>query len=238
MARTTGSYGIGAIKAVIDGIDLTGITLNPQLRSLPIESRQSGTIVEFVYQQDLSGTIPKLGNIGRGPSTPGNIGKDDLFPTQSNPYDFYARIAWGTFGAVRPSFANFPEPDGGPTAVQEYTDAALTAFTPPDSNITFGGGDGVRGDSVAIDGLKPADANRDGTVNNPDFGVLTHNFYKFPRYWDTGDFNDDGFVGTSDFNIVINNFFTSSPSPAIVAVPEHSTLLLIAMASACLVWRR
>jgi hypothetical protein len=227
MAKTTGSFGISGITAVIDGIDLSGITLNTQIGGLPVASRQSGSVVEFTYLQDLSGTVPKRANVGRGGSTPGNVVKDDLFLGAANSYDNFARIASGSFGATRPSFTVYPEVGGSPTTVQEYTDATLTAFTPSDTNITLGGGDGVRGDSVALDGLLIGDSTRDGAVTNGDFTSFVNNFYEQNGGWDRGDFNDDGIASIFDYNAIINNFFQVTPSPALHAVPEPASAILV-----------
>lgn len=235
LARTDSANGISGLVVVLDNINFGSVTFNPAIDGIPIETSQSGTLTEIVWGYDVNATagVGKFLNVGKGTGTPGNVAKDDLFPTAANTYDNMALIMSGAFGATRPSFGTLPGTGGGPTTGQSWSSAAMTsggALEP----IVFMGGDGVRGDSVAVDGLKLGDANRDGTVNNSDFNIVINNFFASPRTWDQGDFTADGVVNNSDFNAVINNFFTSATPPAFTAVPEPASFALLAAAGAML----
>jgi hypothetical protein len=247
MAKTDSAFGIASIVAVLDNVNLSGITLNNNtnlIGAIPLESHQvSGTlatgIVELVYGQDLSGTDPQVLNVGRGATTPGNIAEDDLFGTSGTTYDNFALIASGTFGAERPAWVmpgnSLGVPDLESTAANEYTNVGMTAVTPADVALTLGGTDGVRGDSVAVDGLKPGDVNRDGAVDTNDLIPVLNSFFTAQSGWDNGDVNgNDGQVDTNDLIDVLNNFFTSAPNPAVTAVPEPATFALLGLAGAAL----
>ena len=167
MAKDTSAFGISAIVAVIQGISAP--TLNTGIGAIPIETKTSGGITEFVYGQDPNGVAgsTKFLNVGKGAGTPGNVAKDDLFPTAANPYDNFAKIASGNFGSTRPAIGTtitYPgASQGGITEAAVWDDAAMTKASATVPTIIFGGGDGVRGDSVSVDGLRPGDANRDGS---------------------------------------------------------------------------
>jgi hypothetical protein len=231
-ARDDSAFGISSLVVVLNNINFGSAALGAGIGAIPIETQQSGTIVEFVYGQDPGGVAgtSKFANVGKGAGTPGNVAKDDLFSGAANTYDNMALIASGTFGAVRPSFATFPGAGGGPTAGAVWNDAAMTIASATVPAITLGGGDGVRGDSVGVDGLLVGDADRSGTVDNTDFGIVINNFFQSPRTWDQGDFDSSGTVDNTDFGFVINNFFQSSASPAIGAVPEPASFGLLAAA--------
>jgi hypothetical protein len=84
---------------------------------------------------------------------------------------------------------------------------------------------------VAVDGLKPGDANRDGTVNLTDFSILggPANYNQAGKGWNGGDFNDDGVTNLTDFSILGSpaNYNVTAPNPAIAAVPEPGTIALV-----------
>ncbi|WP_168205060.1 PEP-CTERM sorting domain-containing protein [Bythopirellula goksoeyrii] len=232
-AKTDDANGISAIVAVLDGISAP--TLAANIGAIPIETKTSGTITEFVYGQDPAGTTVAVG-VGSGLS---NVAKDVLFSGAANAYDNMSLIATGSFGATRPSFATYPGAGtGGVTDAAVWADAGRTVAAAGPETIVLGGGDGVRGDSVATDGLRPGDANRDGTVNLSDFTILgSPANYNQPGGWDQGDFNSDGQVGLSDFTILGSpaNYNTSAASPAIGAVPEPSSIALVMFSLASLV---
>jgi hypothetical protein len=243
MAKTDSAFGIAGVVAVLDNVNLSGITLNNAanlIGAIPLESHQvSGTgatgIVELVYGQDLSGTNPKVANVGRGATTPGNVVEDDLFGTSGTAYDNFARIASGTFGAERPAWVmpgnSLGVPDLESTAANEYTNAGLTAVSPADVTLVLGGTDGVRGDSVAVDGLLSGDSDRNGVVNTDDLLRVLNNFFGPVAGWDAGDVaNNDGTANTADLLNVLNNFFATAPNPAVTAVPEPASFALLAAA--------
>lgn len=229
LARTDNVNGISGLSVVLDNIDFGSVSFNGAIDGIPIETRQSGTITEFVWGYDVNATagVGKFADVGNGAGTPGNVAKDDLFPIAANAYDNMALIASGTFGASRPAFATFPGAGGGDTAGQNWTSAAMTAGGALDT-IVLGGGDGVRGDSVSADGLQLGDANRDGRVNGDDLNVVLLGFNTAGQNtWDLGDFNNSGTSNGDDLNEVLLRFNVTNPvTPAFTAVPEPSTVLL------------
>jgi hypothetical protein len=80
----------------------------------------------------------------------------------------------------------------------------------------------------------PGDANRDGTVDISDLSVLLANYDKTGMSWSQGDFNADGTVGISDLSNLLANYdkTAGSSGAGIRAVPEPSTLVLLALALA------
>lgn len=231
LAKTDSANGISGLVVVLDNITFGSTTFNNSIVGIPIETSQSGTLTEIVWGYDVNATagVGKFANVGKGNGSPGNVAKDDLFPGAANSYDNMALIMSGAFGAVRPSFGTLPGTGGGPTAGQEWTSAAMTAggsILEVGTGITLMGGDGVRGDSVAVDGLKQGDANRDGIVNTGDLSLLLANFNAANGTWGQGNFNDDAVVNTGDLSLLLANFNGTTPSPAITAVPEPSSALL------------
>jgi hypothetical protein len=227
LAKTDSAFGIAGVTAVVNNINLAGITLNTGIGAIPLESKITGSIVEFVYGQDLNGAagVGKILNVGRGAGTPGNVADDDLFPGANAAYDNMAKLASGTFGATRPSLDTTVATG---FAGNEWTNAAMTTVTAASPVFTYGGGDGVRGDSVAVDGLKPGDTNRDGTVNVTDLGNLATNWQLSPRGWDQGNFNGpaDTLVNVTDLGALATNWQQTSASPALAAVPEPTSIFL------------
>jgi hypothetical protein len=112
---------------------------------------------------------------------------------------------------------------------------------------TLGAGDrvGVRdltANDVTAAYTRGGDATLDGTVTLADFNNLFNNFGQSGKTWDEGDFQYDGTVTLADFNILFNNFGTSiSSGGAEVAtepVPEPTTLALLALGGAAVLWKR
>ncbi len=69
------------------------------------------------------------------------------------------------------------------------------------------------------------DANRDGTVDVSDLGILaTHYGAGSDKTWAEGDFTGDGAVDVSDLGVLATNYGMSS----LAAVPEPGTLVLLA----------
>jgi hypothetical protein len=75
----------------------------------------------------------------------------------------------------------------------------------------------------------PGDADRNGTVNGADLNVVLSNYNGTfsGDTWVLGDFDGNGTVNGVDLNVVLSNYNQSSGG-ASAAVPEPSTLLLIA----------
>jgi len=93
------------------------------------------------------------------------------------------------------------------------------------------------------------DANLDGVVNGADYTQIDHGFGMHLTGWQNGDFNYDGVVDGSDYTLIDNTFnqisATGATPLAIVAtsatlsaVPEPTTLGLLAVGSIGLLGRR
>lgn len=232
MAKTDNPNGIAGLAVVLDNITFGETTFNSAIAGIPIETSQSGTLTEIVWGYDVNATAGVGKFLGVG-NTLALV--NDTLMGGNAAYNGMSRIMSGEFGSVRPSFGSLPGTGGGPTAGQEWSSAAMTsggAELEVGNGITLMGNLGVRGDSVSIDGLKPGDANRDGTVNGLDFSILASpaNFGQSGKNWDTGDFDSNGTVNGLDFSILASpaNFGQTAPSPAITAVPEPSSLLVLA----------
>ena len=91
------------------------------------------------------------------------------------------------------------------------------------------------------------DANIDGQVNLQDFNRLASSFGATGgALWSQGDFNYDGNVNLQDFNRLASNFGLSAAGPEVTpqdwarlgaAVPEPTSLMLVAVAGAALLVR-
>jgi hypothetical protein len=90
--------------------------------------------------------------------------------------------------------------------------------------------------------LKPAmagDANLDGTVNINDLSKVLTNYDKTGMQWADGDFDGGGTVNINDLSKVLTNYDkTASAAAGIHAVPEPSTLLLLAIGLIAYAWRK
>ena len=88
--------------------------------------------------------------------------------------------------------------------------------------------------------LTPAllgDANLDGTVNGGDLNIVLSHYNQTGMDWYHGDFNGDGTVNGGDLNIVLANYNQTVDVSVGVAVPEPSTLAMLALgAIAMLAW--
>lgn len=146
---------------------------------------------------------------------------DDLYPIWSPFWSPSALIAKGSFGSTRPSFA--------------ASGHAVEVFNGTDRIAGDLGMLVVRGDSVEVDGLLPADVNRNGDVDGDDLSEVLIRFH-LPSNgltWDSGDLDSDGDINGDDLNIVLLYFNEPAAIPpplsasrAISHVPEPSSLLL------------
>jgi hypothetical protein len=86
--------------------------------------------------------------------------------------------------------------------------------------------------------LTPAmagDANKDGTVNINDLSKVLTNYDKTGLHWADGDFDGNGTVDINDLSKVLTNYDKTqgaAGAAGIMAVPEPSSLLLLATAAA------
>ncbi len=239
LAKDTSAFGISAVVAVIDGI--SNPALNSGIGAIPIETKTSGSITEFVYGQD-PGSSP-VGGVGKGTVA---AQPDDLFPSGSNPYNGFSLIATGDFGATRPAFTTFPNAGlGGVTDAAVWNDAGLTVAAAGPETIELGIGNpangGVRGDGLTSDTIKGGDANRDGVVDVTDLGILATSWQLSSKGWNDGNFSgtqNDTIVDVTDLGILATSWQLTAPAPAFAAVPEPSTVLLGLLGSVALFCRR
>ena len=179
-----------------------------------------GSQTEFVYGQDPNdGLVDGVGATG-GPSDQG------ADPLNNSAWDNASVIATGSFGGSRPVI------DPNSVSANVHLGGAITAAAIGLTN--------VRGDSLNTlglesplgspnAGLQAGDANRNGTVDITDFGILQPNFNVPGVFgWDDGDFNDSGLVDITDFGLLQPNFNLSGVPPAISAIPEPGTSALVA----------
>lgn len=82
-----------------------------------------------------------------------------------------------------------------------------------DGLLFFGAQDPLHGaEPWILDTVQPGDANRDGSVDLADFGVLKANFGSGTTR-EQGDFNRDGKIDLADFGILKSRFGSESPGP-------------------------
>lgn len=222
LAGTDNASGIAGISVLIDGISGVGATGASGYEVF--ETQTVGSVVEIVTGSDMVAPLDAVGAAGFA----GNVA-DDLFAGNSPAiWASNTLLASGTFGATRPAFLT----TSGTLAAgaNEISGTAAVAATLNTS---------VRGDSVATDGLTLGDANRDGTTNGLDFSILSSNFNTAGTDWDLGNFNSDA-AGTNglDFSILSSNFNATATPPAISAVPEPTSLVLLSLGLCGLAARR
>jgi hypothetical protein len=228
------SKGIAAINAYISNINTAGLTYGTGSSALaPTGGGVFNTAVtggtNVLYGQDTANGPVTL-NVGAGA---GQVNATDQFKNAA--WDNNSVLITGTFGGTRPAFitAGANSSDGNLFAASATATAPEPQNAVVDATTTFT----VRGDSVATDGLKSGDANRDNKVDSADFNLLALNFGGTGKTWDQGDFNDsaDGKVDSADFNLLALNFGQSRPAPAaaaaVSAVPEPASLGLLAVSA-------
>ncbi|MEM8947179.1 MAG: PEP-CTERM sorting domain-containing protein [Planctomycetota bacterium] len=225
LAGSTGG-GLAGLVALVDNINDDAIAAGGSGYAV-FESQQVGTVVEIVTGHDDTGLTSGATDLGLGSGTTGNVA-DDLF-TGNSPAIWAENVllASGSFGAIRPTL--LPTSGTLTAGANEFSGSAAVEATV--ANWT------VRGDGVATDGLLPGDANRDGNVNASDVSALSGGFGGAGT-WDQGDFSANGTVGPEDVSALSGNFGGSATPPAISAVPEPTSLVLLSLAAIAGLGRR
>lgn len=95
----------------------------------------------------------------------------------------------------------------------------------------------VRAEDLLVRYTLAGDADLNGVVNISDFSRLAANFNLTDAVWSRGDFNYDGVTGIGDFAVLAPNFNETLPRSS-HAVPEPTSLLVIAIAAALKCHRR
>jgi hypothetical protein len=128
--------------------------------------------------------------------------------------------SWNGVGIISSTAAGTPEQDGVGYALSTQVSPAPT----------------VDGPSFVVRYTLLGDANLSGNVNIADFALLGAKFNQ-AGLWNDGDFNYDGTVNIGDFSLLAANFNRSvAARPG--AVPEPTTLGLLAVAATGLIRRR
>ena len=206
------SDGLTALVARFNNIDPNSISIDGGIgHDIGISGGVFGTTVEVVYGQDPNDGLTAGVGLGGGP--------DD--PLNNAAWDGATVIATGTFGGLRPEV----DPNSTPGANYNDTGLGISASTVLSS---------VRGDSLNTLGLESpggagllaGDANRDGSVGPADVSALSGGFGTGST-WDVGDFNADGSVGPADVSALSGTFGLSGTPPAIGAIPEPTSIVLL-----------
>jgi hypothetical protein len=218
-----GNLGVTGVDTPLAAITPNAAVFNNTDQVFRFEGDATST--HIAAGDDLAGTL-RL-NVGKA-GGPGIVVQDDLFTNASttDPWDNSSLIASGSWTGARPTLlaANI--------SANEFIADGADAGTDPDVALATLGAVSVRGDSVGVDGLKPGDADRNGTVGASDFNLLA-NFYEKATgaVWGEGDFDSSGSVGAADFNLLANFYEQSTPSPAIAAIPEPASAALLLSAA-------
>jgi hypothetical protein len=221
-----GDSGIAGIRALLNNINVGSVTFASGIGAIvpPAGCGPSGTApcvqtlsngtVEIVYGQNLGGTV--VTNVGIG----ANANQDRL-------------IASGTWpaGAARPSFGN----DGD----------TPTPFT-SEGNFLVPNGAGGWSNSLEVYGadlitsvVTLGDFNGSNTVTAADTAPYRRQLLGTDPYNPAGDFNQSGTVTAADTGSYRAELLeTAPPLAAVGAVPEPSTLGLLAFAAMGLITRR
>lgn len=227
LAKTSAPGGIAGVVAVINNINLAGITSNNAALTWEVfKTQDTGAGIEIVLGDDLTSLAAGIGT-GSGL---GNVAVDDL----GNPaWNNSAKLASGSFGATRPSFKLTGTPGQSITAANEISAGVAVAAT---IGVTSVRGDGV---GAGADSLLPGDSDRNRIVDTSDLNKVLNGFFGSVSGWDNGDVAaNNGVIDTADLNDVLNNFFGTSPAPALGAVPEPASIALFASALAFGLFRR
>ncbi len=226
------------VSAILDGIDNpAGVATNvaneaetlvddPNNAGFAPSFSVGGGVYQVGYVQD--NTAGLVGGVGAGGAA------DPLNNTNWDGAEVV--VTGGTFGGTRPSFVtagiNTTEIN-----VLSGGNAVAGTFATIDGVLS----PTVRGDGVADDGLLSGDADRSGTVDFLDLSALSSNFNAAVApgvAWASGDFDDSDMVDFLDLSALSGNFNASSTPPAVGAVPEPASAVLVLMGLAAAGMRR
>ena len=96
------------------------------------------------------------------------------------------------------------------------------------SNSTAHGG--------GVETCLPGDANLDGTVDINDLTIVLAHYNQTGMSWTQGEFTGDGTVDINDLTIVLANYNQSVGAAPLAAVPEPSSVALLAAVALSAVW--
>jgi hypothetical protein len=191
----------------------------------------SGGFVNLVYGQDPN--IAVKANIAKGAGTDGNTAAD---PLRNTNWANATVVFSGTFGAARPVIGPGTDANVFSTATAIGQAAAITGVVRGDSERSLN----LEG---ANKGLYAGDANRDGTVNAADLGLLLNNYDGSNKAWDQGNFNSTAggantLVNAADLGLLLNNYDKTGTPVSVAAVPEPGSIALAVIGLAVTVFGR
>ena len=240
---TQATQGIAALVVDVDNVDNGGTVAAPEITTAadinaiyPIDAGganervnylANGPQTEYTYGQDISAD-PVTTGVGTA-SHPSNVASD-VFGNSA--WDNVTVIATGSFGGSRPAIT---DADGN-----ELTATASPWSAEDDGATVFA----TRGDGVASDGLLTGDADRSGTVDVADLGILATNWQSTAAGWDDGNFTgtqNDTNVDVADLGELATNWQLSRTPPASAAaagVPEPTSVVLTLLGGSLLLVSR
>ncbi len=91
-------------------------------------------------------------------------------------------------------------------------------------------------DAFLLKPALPGDANLDGKVDINDLTIVLANYGQTGTSWTTGEFTGDGTVDINDLTIVLAHYNQSVGAASLAAVPEPSSVALLAAVALSAVW--
>jgi hypothetical protein len=162
VAKTSGVNGIAGIDALMSNVNTAGVAHQPGIGATTYNGNPFvgtfGGAVALAYFQNLSTPANVMPLVGRGAGTPGNLPHDMNDPA----WDNAARIATGTFGAIRPAFTTV-----GPQSTDGNVFGSASApYSVIDAAVT-----------TVVRDIIVGDYNRDGDFDAADYVVWRKTLY-------------------------------------------------------------